>query len=150
MDNNPLWYKNAIFYEVYIRAFYDSNGDGHGDLRGLMKKLDYLQGLGVDCLWLMPLYPSPLKDDGYDIADFYGILDTYGTLDDFRELLIAAHARGIRVIADLVLNHTSDQHAWFISARSSRIIHTVIITSGGYDQKYKDARIIFVDSQKSN
>jgi maltose alpha-D-glucosyltransferase/alpha-amylase len=151
MDNNPLWYKNAIFYEVYIRAFNDSNGDGHGDLRGLMKKLDYLQGLGVDCLWLMPLYPSPLKDDGYDIADFYGILNTYGTLDDFRELLIAAHARGIRVIADLVLNHTSDQHAWFIAARSSRDNpYRDYYVWSDTDQKYKDARIIFVDSQKSN
>lgn len=151
MDENPLWYKNAVFYEVYIRAFYDSNGDGHGDLRGLMQKLDYLQELGVDCLWLMPLYPSPLKDDGYDIADFYGILDTYGTLDDFRDLLIAAHARGIRVIADLVLNHTSDQHAWFISARSGRDnpFRDYYVWSDT-DQKYKDARIIFVDSQNSN
>src|SRR5574341_1389896 len=101
MDNNPLWYKNAIFYEVYIRAFYDSNGDGHGDMRGLTDKLDYLQDLGVDCLWLMPIYPSPLKDDGYDIADFYGILDTYGTLDALKELLNEAHASGMRVITDL-------------------------------------------------
>jgi maltose alpha-D-glucosyltransferase/alpha-amylase len=151
MSDNPLWYKNAVFYEVNVRAFHDSDGDGHGDLRGLTQKLDYLQDLGVDCLWLMPIYPSPLQDDGYDIADFYGILNTYGTVDDFKELLVAAHARGMRVIADLVLNHTSDQHAWFRSARSSRDnpYRDYYVWSDS-DQKYKDARIIFVDTQKSN
>jgi maltose alpha-D-glucosyltransferase/alpha-amylase len=151
MENTSLWYKNAIFYEVYIRAFHDSNGDGHGDLRGLTQKLDYLQDLGVDCLWLMPIYPSPLKDDGYDIADFYGMLDVYGTLDDFKELLTTAHAKGMRVITDLVLNHTSDQHEWFRQARSSRDnpFRDYYVWSET-DEKYKDARIIFVDTQKSN
>ena len=151
MENDPLWYKNAIFYEVYIRAFHDSNGDGHGDIRGLTQKLDYLQDLGVDCLWLMPIYTSPLKDDGYDIADFYGMLDEYGTLDDLKELLVTAHAKGMRVITDLVLNHTSDQHEWFRQARSSRDnpFREYYVWSDT-DQKYKDARIIFVDTQESN
>ena len=103
-----------------MRAFYDSNGDGHGDLNGLTQKLDYLQALGVDCLWLLPIYPSPLKDDGYDISDYTGIHPDYGTLDDFKGLLEAAHARNIRLIMDLVINHTSDQHPWFQAARSDR------------------------------
>ncbi|MBU2578259.1 trehalose synthase, partial [Patescibacteria group bacterium] len=106
MMNNTLWYKDAIFYEVYVRAFYDSNSDGHGDIKGLIQKLDYLQELGVTCLWLLPIYPSPLKDDGYDISNHYGVHPSYGTLDDFKELLDSAHERGLRVIMDLVLNHT--------------------------------------------
>ena len=151
LDQDTLWYKNAVFYEVYIRAFYDSNGDGHGDLRGLKEKLDYLQDLGVDCLWLMPIYPSPLKDDGYDIADYYRILETYGTLQDFKDLLDAAHERGMRVITDLVLNHTSDQHAWFQASRSSRESpYRDYYVWSDTDQKYQEARIIFVDTQKSN
>ncbi len=115
--NDGLWYKDAIFYEVSVRSFLDSNGDGNGDLRGLLQKLDYLGDLGVDCLWLMPFYPSPLKDDGYDIADFYNVHPTLGTVEDFEALTKAAHERGIRIIADLVLNHTSDQHPWFQAAR---------------------------------
>jgi len=111
-------FTSALFYEVYVRAFYDSNGDGHGDLQGLTQKLDYLQDLGVNCLWLLPIYPSPLKDDGYDLADFYDILPEYGTLDDLKNLIESAHARGMRVITDLVLNHTSDQHPWFQAARA--------------------------------
>src|SRR5512135_2225842 len=99
-----LWYKNAVFYEIYTRAFFDSNGDGHGDLKGLMQKLDYLKDLGVNCIWLLPIYPSPLRDDGYDISDYYGILPTFGSLADFRDLVDAVHARGMRLIADLVLN----------------------------------------------
>jgi maltose alpha-D-glucosyltransferase/alpha-amylase len=151
MDDNPLWYKNAVFYEVYVRAFNDSNSDGQGDLRGLAQKLDYLQDLGVDCLWLLPIYPSPLKDDGYDIADYYHVLGTYGALEDFKDLLDAAHQRGMRVIADLVLNHTSDQHPWFQSARSSRNSpYRDYYVWSDSDQKYKDARIIFLDSEKSN
>ena len=118
MQDNPLWYKDAILYELYIRAFYDSNGDGHGDLPGVIAKLDYLKDLGVDCIWLLPIYPSPLRDDGYDIADYYGVISEYGKTDDFRALIEEAHARGIRIIADLVLNHTSDQHPWFQKARS--------------------------------
>jgi maltose alpha-D-glucosyltransferase/alpha-amylase len=114
---DPSWYKDAVFYEVYVRGFYDSNGDGNGDLRGLMQKLDYLKELGVDCLWLLPIYASPLKDDGYDIADFRQIHPQLGTLSDFEALTQAVHERGMRIVADLVINHTSDQHAWFKEAR---------------------------------
>ena len=112
-SNDPLWYKNAVYYEVFVRAFADSNGDGIGDLRGLTSKLDYMKELGVDCVWLLPIYPSPLRDDGYDVADFYRIHPDYGTVEDFRTLVEAAHQRGLRVIADLVPNHTSDQIHWF-------------------------------------
>jgi maltose alpha-D-glucosyltransferase / alpha-amylase len=107
------WYMNAIFYEVHIRAYCDSNQDGIGDIPGLISKLDYIKNLGVDCIWILPIYPSPLKDDGYDIADYYDIHPDYGTLADFKTLIKEAHQRGLRVIADLVLNHTSDQHPWF-------------------------------------
>lgn len=146
-----MWYKNAIFYEVNIRAFYDSNGDGRGDLRGLAQKLDYLQDLGVDCLWLLPYYPSPLKDDGYDIADYYHILPEFGTPEDLKALLDQAHARGMRVIADLVMNHTSDEHPWFQQARADRQspFRDYYVWSDS-DQKYKEARIIFLDTEKSN
>jgi maltose alpha-D-glucosyltransferase / alpha-amylase len=151
MDTNPLWYKNAVFYEIYVRAFKDSNGDGHGDLQGLTQKLDYLQDLGVDCLWLLPIYPSPLRDDGYDIADYFHVLETYGALEDFKALLDAAHQHGMRVIADLVLNHTSDQHPWFQSSRSNRASpYRDYYVWSDSDQKYKDARIIFLDTEKSN
>jgi maltose alpha-D-glucosyltransferase/alpha-amylase len=147
----PLWYKDAIFYELYIRAFKDSNGDGHGDLRGVIEKLDYLQDLGINCIWLLPMFPSPLKDDGYDVADFYNIHADYGTLQDFKELVDQAHARGIRVIADLVLNHTSDQHPWFQEARQGKDNpkHDYYVWSDAQD-KYRDARIIFLDTEKSN
>jgi maltose alpha-D-glucosyltransferase/alpha-amylase len=150
-DTDTTWYKDAVFYKLYVRAFYDGNGDGHGDFKGLIQKLDYLQELGVDCIWLLPISPSPLLDDGYDVADFYGIHPDYGTLDDFKAVLDEAHKRGLRIITDLVLNHTSDQHPWFKEARSSRDS-----PKRGYyvwsdtDQKYKEARIIFVDSQTSN
>jgi maltose alpha-D-glucosyltransferase/alpha-amylase len=150
MDQS-LWYKDAVFYEVYVRAFYDSNSDGHGDLKGLAQKLDYLQELGITCIWLLPIYPSPLKDDGYDISDYYGVLSTYGTLDDFKELLAAAHRRGIRVIMDLVLNHTSDQHPWFQASRSDRNSpYRDYYVWSDTDQRYKEARIIFLDSEPSN
>jgi maltose alpha-D-glucosyltransferase/alpha-amylase len=118
--DDPLWYKQAIFYQVYPRAFKDSDGDGRGDLAGLAEKLDYLKDLGVDCIWLMPIYPSPLKDDGYDIADFYRIAGMYGDVEVFRDLLRAVHKRGMRLIMDLVLNHTSDEHPWFQEARRDR------------------------------
>jgi len=145
------WYKNAVFYELYVRAFYDSNGDGHGDLIGLMEKLDYLHELGVDCLWLLPIYPSPLKDDGYDIADYYGIHPDYGSLDDFKSLLKAAHARGIRIIMDLVLNHTSDQHPWFqASCSDPDSPYRDYYVWSDTDKKYEQARIIFVDTERSN
>ena len=151
MEHSDLWYKNVVFYEVYVRAFYDASGDGHGDLRGLIKKLDYLQRLGVDCLWLLPVYASPLLDDGYDIADYYTIHPDYGTLEDFKELVAAAHQRGMRVIADLVLNHTSDQHPWFQAARADRNSpYRDYYVWSDTDQKYSETRIIFLDTEKSN
>ena len=151
MERALLWYRKAIFYELYVRAFADSDGDGHGDLRGATQKLDYLQHLGVDCVWLLPLYPSPLKDDGYDISDYYGIHPQYGTLDDFKNFLAEAHKRGIRVILDLVLNHTSDQHPWFQAARADRSSpYRDYYVWSDDDQKYKDARIIFIDTETSN
>ncbi len=145
------WYQNAVFYEVYVRAFFDSNGDGIGDLPGLASKLEYLKELGVDCLWLLPIYPSPLKDDGYDIADYCGVHPDLGTLEDFKDLLTKAHTLGLRVITDLVLNHTSDQHPWFQAARADpyspyRDYYVWSSTS----EKYAQARIIFVDTEKSN
>ena len=151
MNQDQLWYKDAVFYEVYVRAFHDSDGDGHGDLQGLTQKLDYLQDLGVDCIWLLPIYPSPLIDDGYDIADYYGVHPTYGQVEDFKALVEAAHARGMRVIADLVLNHTSDQHPWFQAARQDRNSpYRDYYVWSDTDQKYLETRIIFVDSQPSN
>jgi maltose alpha-D-glucosyltransferase/alpha-amylase len=150
-SRDPLWYKRAVFYEILVRGFKDSNGDGTGDLRGLTEKLDYLQWLGVDCLWLLPIYKSPLRDGGYDIADYLKILPEFGDLGDFVELMDEAHSRGLRIIADLVVNHTSDQHPWFQASRSD--------PDGPFgdfylwsdtDEKFPDARIIFVDTEKSN
>jgi maltose alpha-D-glucosyltransferase / alpha-amylase len=149
--NKKFWYKNAVFYEVSVRAFKDSNGDGRGDLRGLTEKLDYLQTLGVDCIWIMPIYPSPLRDDGYDIADYYNVDSAYGSLDDFKSLIEAAHRRGIRLIMDLVLNHTSDAHPWFQAARADRNSpYREYYVWSDTDQSYKDARIIFLDTETSN
>lgn len=146
-----LWYKNAIFYELNVRAFNDSNGDGNGDLQGVTRKMDYLQGLGVDCIWLLPIYPSPLKDDGYDIAGYTDVHPDYGTLNDFSALVSAAHAHGIKVITDLVLNHTSDQHPWFQAARKDKNSpYRNYYVWSDTDQKYTDARIIFLDTEKSN
>jgi maltose alpha-D-glucosyltransferase/alpha-amylase len=151
MSADDLWYKDAVFYELHVKAFYDSNGDGVGDFRGLMEKLDYLQDLGIDCIWLLPFYPSPLRDDGYDISDYYNVHPSYGTLADFRAFLKAAHHRGIRVITDLVMNHTSDQHPWFQDARRSpnSRYRNYYVWSQTY-QKYTDARIIFTDTERSN
>jgi maltose alpha-D-glucosyltransferase/alpha-amylase len=151
LRDDPLWFKDAVFYEVYVRGFYDSNGDGVGDFRGLTEKLDYLEWLGVDCLWLLPMYASPLKDGGYDIADYYAILPEYGTLEDFRQFIDDAHARGIRVITDLVVNHTSDQHPWFKEASASPDSpkRDWYVWSDS-PEKYKEARIIFTDTEKSN
>ncbi|MBX3444121.1 MAG: maltose alpha-D-glucosyltransferase [Planctomyces sp.] len=145
------WFKDAVFYQVYVRGFQDSTGDGIGDLRGLTQRLDYLADLGVTCLWLMPIYESPLKDDGYDIADFLKIDPRIGTVSDFETLCEAAHARGIRIIADLVLNHTSDKHAWFQEARANpdspkRNYYVWSDT----DEQYQNVRIIFRDTEPSN
>ena len=148
---DPQWYKRALFYEVLVRGFHDSNGDGTGDLRGLTSRLDYLQWLGIDCIWLLPIYNSPLRDGGYDIADFTSILPEFGILGDFVELVDGAHERGMRVIADLVMNHTSEAHPWFQASRSD--------PEGPYgdfyvwsdtDERYPEARVIFVDTEQSN
>ena len=111
--SDPLWYKDAIIYELHVKAFEDSNNDGIGDFGGLIQKLDYLRDLGVTCLWLLPFFPSPLKDDGYDISDYLDVHPSYGTLDDFKTFLTAAHDRDLQVLIELVVNHTSDQHPWF-------------------------------------
>lgn len=149
--SETLWYKEAVFYEVYVRAFADGNGDGQGDLVGLTAKLDYFVELGVDCLWLLPIYPSPLRDDGYDIADYYNIHPDYGTLADFERLLAEAHRRGLRVITDLVLNHTSDEHPWFQAARADKNSpYRDYYVWSDDDQRYGGARIIFLDTEKSN
>ena len=151
MTNNNAWYQDAVFYELYVRAFFDSTGDGNGDLAGLSSKLDYLQALGVDAIWLLPIYPSPLLDDGYDIAEYYDVHPDYGNLEDVKTLIAAAHQRGMKVITDLVLNHTSDQHQWFQAARQGRDnpYHDYYVWSDD-DQKYNQARIIFLDTEKSN
>ena len=119
-QSNPLWYKDAIIYELHVRAFYDSNGDGIGDFQGLIQKLPYLRDLGVTALWLLPFYPSPLRDDGYDIADYRTVHPDYGTLHDFKVFVQKAHAYGLKVITELVVNHTSDQHPWFQAARRAK------------------------------
>ncbi len=151
LKNDPLWHKKAVFYEVLVRAFSDSNASGSGDFTGLIGKLDYLQWLGVDCLWLPPFYASPLRDGGYDVADYCSVLPEFGTIPDFTELVAQAHARGLRVIIDIVMNHTSDQHPWFQASRSD--------PEGPYGDfyvwrdttdEYQDARIIFVDTETSN
>ncbi|WP_223632270.1 maltose alpha-D-glucosyltransferase [Corallococcus sp. EGB] len=151
MDQDPLWYKKALIYELHIRAFHDSNGDGHGDIPGLIEKLPYLQDLGVDCLWLLPHYPSPLRDDGYDIADYYGIHPDYGTLADFQRLVEEAHKRGLRILIELVVNHTSDQHPWFQEARRDpKSPKRNWYVWSDTDETYKGARIIFTDTERSN
>ncbi|HVW83408.1 MAG TPA: maltose alpha-D-glucosyltransferase [Bryobacteraceae bacterium] len=150
--SDPLWFKDAIIYELHVKAFADSNADGIGDLQGLIQKLDYLQDLGVTCIWVLPFFPSPLRDDGYDIADYMNVNPSYGTMDDFKAFLAAAHERDLQVMIELVINHTSDQHPWFQAARKAppgspeRDYYVWSDT----DQKYKDARIIFTDTEKSN
>ncbi|HEX2050213.1 MAG TPA: maltose alpha-D-glucosyltransferase [Actinomycetota bacterium] len=150
LENDPQWYKTAVFYELYVRSFYDSNADGYGDFKGLTEKLDYLQWLGIDCIWLLPFYQSPLKDGGYDIADFYAILPEYGNLNDFREFLEQSHERGIRVVADFVVNHTSDQHPWFQESRQPGSPKRDWYVWSDTDKGYADARVIFIDTEKSN
>jgi maltose alpha-D-glucosyltransferase/alpha-amylase len=152
VDDDLLWYKDAIIYEAHVKSFADSNDDGIGDFRGLTEKLGYLQDLGITCLWLLPFFPSPLKDDGYDIADYRDVHPRYGTLDDFERLVEAAHTRGIRVLIELVVNHTSDQHPWFQAARrapaGSRERDFYVWSDT--DQKFPETRIIFTDTEKSN
>src|ERR1700722_228391 len=149
---SSVWFKEALIYQLHIKTFCDANNDGIGDFQGLLSKLDYLKNLGVSTIWLLPFYPSPLKDDGYDIADCYSVNPSYGTLDDFRQFLDAAHNAGLRVITELVLNHTSDQHIWF--QRSRRAVpgdpwRDYYVWSND-PQKYSEARIIFKDTESSN
>src|SRR5690606_5120135 len=152
LERDPRWYKKAVIYQTHVRAFYDSNGDGIGDFRGLAEKLDYIQDLGVTAIWLLPFYPSPLRDGGYDIADYYGVNSAYGTMRDFRHFVRAAHQRNIRVITELVLNHTSDQHPWFQRARraepGSKWREWYVWSDD--PRRYAGARIIFKDFESSN
>ena len=152
IDDKLHWYKDAIIYELHIKAFRDSNGDGIGDFQGLLEKLDYLQELGVTAIWVLPFYPSPLKDDGYDIADYYTINPRYGNLDQFKAFLAEAHKRNLKVITELVVNHTSDQHPWFQRARTapkgSPEREFYVWTDD--PTQYKDVRIIFQDFEASN
>jgi len=152
VSDDPYWYKDGIIYQTHVRAFFDSNGDGIGDFQGLARKLDYLQDLGINILWLLPFYPSPLRDDGYDIADYTAVNPSYGTLADFKAFLKEAHNRGIRVVTELVINHTSDQHAWFQKSRRAKPgspWRDFYVWSDAPD-RYKDARIIFKDFETSN
>jgi maltose alpha-D-glucosyltransferase/alpha-amylase len=150
-DDDSRWFQRAVFYEVLTRGFFDANNDGTGDLRGLMEKLDYIEWLGVDCIWLLPFYQSPLRDGGYDISDFFTVLPTYGDLGDAVRLVEEAHRRGIRIIADLVMNHTSDQHPWFQESRQDKTNPKADwYVWHDDDQRWSEARIIFVDTEKSN
>lgn len=145
------WYKDAIIYQIHVRSFFDSNGDGIGDFQGLAQKLDYVQELGVNAIWLMPFFPSPLRDDGYDISEHLSVHPSYGTLDDFKQFLSAAHDRGIRVIIEMVANHTSDQHPWFQESRSSKDNpKRDWYVWSDTDTKYRGTRIIFLDTEMSN
>jgi maltose alpha-D-glucosyltransferase/alpha-amylase len=151
MSDDPLWYQDAVFYELHVKAYADGNGDGIGDLPGLIGRLGHLAELGVTCIWLLPMYPSPFRDDGYDISDYRGIHPAYGSLGDFERLLRAAHERGLRVITELVLNHTSDQHPWFKEARSARDSpKRDFYVWSDTDDRYREARIIFRDTELSN
>src|SRR5947209_421074 len=172
-EHDPLWYKDAVIYELHVKTFHDSDGDGIGDFRGLIEKLDYLKELGITAIWLLPFYPSPLKDDGYDIADYFDVNPNYGTLDDFRSFLSEAHSRGLRVITELVINHTSDQNPWFQKSRRALAACATRTADSGRSEpsssaatddsaykefyvwsdtpeKYNEARIIFKDFETSN
>jgi maltose alpha-D-glucosyltransferase / alpha-amylase len=151
LQEDNLWYKDAVIYQLHVRTFCDSNGDGIGDFVGLTQRLDYLQELGTNTIWLLPFYPSPLRDDGYDIADYTTVHPSYGTLDDFKAFLTAAHNRGLRVLIEMVMNHTSDQHPWFQEARSSRDNpKREWYVWSDTDTKYQGVRIIFIDTELSN
>ena len=148
---DPHWFRRAVFYEVLVRGFYDATGDGNGDLRGLTEKLDYLEWLGIDCLWLLPFYASPLKDGGYDISDFFTVHPDFGSTEDAATLIEEAHRRGIRVVADMVMNHTSDQHPWFQESRQDRTNPKADwYVWADDDQRWSEARIIFTDTETSN
>src|SRR5215475_4594320 len=149
---DPLWYKDAVIYELHVRAFKDRNADGIGDFPGLIQKMDYLRDLGVTCLWVLPFFPSPLKDDGYDISDYLNVHPMYGTIDNFRDFLAAAHDRGLQVMIELVVNHTSDQHPWFQAARRAPpgSPEREFYVWSDNDSRYTGTRIIFTDTETSN
>lgn len=151
-QTRPYWYKDAIIYQVHVKSFFDSNDDGVGDFKGLTEKLDYIQSLGVNTIWLLPFYPSPMRDDGYDIGNYLDVASEYGTLDDFQQFVQQAHARGLRIITELVINHTSDQHPWFQRARKAPAgsAERDFYVWHDNDQKYADTRIIFTDTETSN
>ena len=151
LSRDDLWWKDAVFYEVPVKSFYDGSGNGMGDFRGMAEKLDHIKDLGVDCIWLLPMYPSPGHDDGYDISDFLTVHSDYGTIDDFKDFLDIAHSKGLRVVADLVMNHTSDQHPWFQEARSDPDSPKRDYYVWSDDPtEYSGARIIFTDTEVSN
>ena len=149
---DPLWYKDAVIYQVHVKSFYDSNNDGIGDFKGLLQKLDYIADLGVTCIWLLPFYPSPRRDDGYDIAAYEDVSPDYGTMEDATAFIAAAHDRGIRVVTELVINHTSDQHPWFQAARKAPpgSPERAFYVWSDDDKLYSGTRIIFLDTEKSN
>src|SRR5680860_179015 len=149
IEENLHWYKDAIIYELHLKAFSDSNGDGIGDLNGLLEKLDYLKDLGITAIWLLPFYPSPLRDDGYDISDYYTINPSYGDLRLFKQFIREAHQRDLKVITELVINHTSDQHPWFQRARKAKpgSVYRNYYVWTDDPTKYKDVRIIFTDTE---
>ncbi|MFL5228566.1 MAG: alpha-amylase family glycosyl hydrolase, partial [Microvirga sp.] len=150
--SDTQWYRDALFYQLHVKSFFDANDDGIGDFEGVTRKLDYVKDLGVTAIWVMPFYPSPLRDDGYDIADYRGINPGYGTMRDFRRFVRAAHERGLRVVTELVINHTSDQHPWFQKARKARPGSAArdFYVWSDTDRKYADTRIIFLDTEVSN
>ena len=152
LSNDPQWYRDAVIYQLHVKSFFDGNGDGIGDFRGLISKLDYIAELGVDTVWLLPFYPSPRRDDGYDIAEYKGVHPDYGTMGDAKRFIAEAHARGLRVITELVINHTSDQHPWFQRARRAKpgSAHRNFYVWSETDQRYTETRIIFCDTEKSN
>src|SRR5437773_8612320 len=151
-EDDPLWYKDAIIYQAHVKSFYDSNNDGIGDFQGLTQKLDYLQSLGITCVWLLPFFPSPLRDDGYDIADYRNVHPQYGTLDAFKAFVKAAPERHIKVLIELVVNHTTDQHPWFQRARHAPkgSPEREFYVWNDDDKKFPETRIIFTDTEKSN
>ena len=151
MTNTTEWFHTAVYYQLYIRAFCDSNGDGHGDFRGAISKLDHIKSLGVNCIWIMPHYPSPLKDDGYDVADYETVHPNYGDLEDFKAFIAAAHQRELKVVVDIVMNHTSDQHPWFQAARQDKNSpYRDYYVWSDTGSEYSDTRIIFLDTETSN
>src|ERR1700728_1656137 len=149
---DALWYKDDVIYQLHVKSFFDSNDDGIGDFKGLTSKLEYIRDLGVNTIWLMPFYPSPLRDDGYDISDYQNVHPQFGTLDDFRYMLQEAHRLGLKVITELIINHTSDQHPWFQAARHAPAgsPQRDFYVWSDTDQKYLGTRVIFLDTESSN